>query len=202
MTATLRDLRRGQIIAKAREIVSQKGLHALTVKALEDGLSFTRGVITYHFKNKQEIVHAVLRSAIEEIDVAVREEVEAKDTFVEKVGAVIGAVTAGFLNHREAGQITIAFWGRLQTDARVRRMNADLYERYRQQGASLVRRGQREGALRGDIDPEVAGALMVGSVIGIATQVYFQPGCIDVAATVALATDTLLARLRKKSGPA
>jgi AcrR family transcriptional regulator len=194
-TGTLRELRRGQIIAKAREIVSQKGLHALTVKALEDGLSFTRGVITYHFKNKQEIVHAVLESAIAEIDAAVLEEVEAKGTFLEKVGAVIGAVTAGFLNRKEAGQITIAFWGRLQTDPSVQRMNAELYARYRHQGASLVRRGQREGALRADVDADAVGAFMVGSVIGITTQAYFQPGCIDVDAAVALASESLLARL-------
>src|ERR1700722_2409301 len=73
---SVRDLRRGQILTAARRLVAEHGLEALTIGALEDRLAFTRGVITYHFANKDEIVRAVFASAIDEIDASVRREVE------------------------------------------------------------------------------------------------------------------------------
>ena len=57
---TVRDLRRAQIIAAARAIVCRDGLDALTIGALEQKLAFTRGVITYHFAGKDDIVRALL----------------------------------------------------------------------------------------------------------------------------------------------
>src|SRR5205814_9753674 len=53
---SLRDLRRAQIVAAAREIVAGDGLESLTIGALEKRLGFSRGVITYHFRDKDEIV--------------------------------------------------------------------------------------------------------------------------------------------------
>ncbi len=183
-TATVRDFRRGQILAAARTIVAEQGLDALTIGALEDRLAFTRGVITYHFDNKDEIVAAVLESALAEIDEATRVQVEASDSVAEKVRAVLRTKVRGFLDHREAGLILLSFWGRITSDAKIRAANARLYATYRRQGARLT----------GD---ENIAALLVGMVIGIVTQEYFQPGAFDVDAATEEAARCVLARLAK-----
>jgi AcrR family transcriptional regulator len=195
---TVRDFRRAQILAAARKIVAEEGLDALTIGALEDRLSFTRGVITYHFAGKDEIVRAVFASAIDEIDAAVKEEVLAAGSAAERVRAVLHANVRGFVDRADAGKILLSFWGRLSSDAEVRRLNAELYARYRARCAKLLRKELSAGTI-GDVDPKTMASLMVGIVLGIATQHYFDPGSIDVDAAVDEAAATVLARLEAKA---
>jgi AcrR family transcriptional regulator len=196
---TVRDLRRGQIVAAARRLVAEQGLDALTFGALEDRLAFTRGVITYHFANKDDIVRAVLASAIDEIDAAVRAEVDAGTTAADKVRAMLGATVRGFVDRAEAGRVLMSFWGRLPSDPQVRQLNAELYARYRRAAAKVLRRARADGAIA-KIDPAVMASLLVGLVLGIAMQHYFDPGSIDVDAATEEAVQTVLARLGTRRG--
>lgn len=192
---TVRDLRRGQVIAAARALVAEGGLDALTIGALEKRLDFTRGVITYHFRDKDDIVEAVLGSAIEEIDAATAAEVRAGAGFEAKVEAVIRSKVRGFLDHPEAAYILLSFWSRILTDARARRANAKLYAGYRRQAAELLERARATGVLRRGIPVAEAAAILVGTVIGIVTQVYFERGAVDPDACVREAARTFAARL-------
>jgi len=190
---SLRTLRRSQIVAAARELVAGKGLEALTIGALEKSLGFTRGVITYHFRDKDEIVEAVLRSALEEIDASTHAQVAASATPAEKVRAVLSANLRGFLEHREAGLILLSFWGRL-SDPRVRKANAALYATYRERTVRVLAAGRRAG-LFAVHDVEAMSALIVGIVIGLATQVYFDEASLDPDAALDEAVSCVLVRL-------
>lgn len=192
MAETVRDLRREQIVAAARRIVAEDGLDALTFGALEERLSFTRGVITYHFESKDEIVRAVFSSAVAEIDAAVRAEVEAAASLETRVRAVLRGNVRGFVDRAEAGRILLSFWGRLSSDAKVQRVNAELYARYRRRCARLLSQSPDVPA---GVDAGTMAALMVGMVLGIATQHYFDPGAIDVDAAIDEGVATVLARL-------
>ena len=90
--ATVRDLRRQQVVAAARAIVAQQGLEALTFAALERELGYTRGVITWHFRNKDEIVAAVLHDAVEDIDRVALPAIVAEQTFADRARAAGVAV--------------------------------------------------------------------------------------------------------------
>lgn len=190
-----RDLRRGQIIAAGRKLVAEGGHGALTINALEGALGFTRGVITYHFENKDEIVLAVLDDAIAEIDRATSLSVQAQTHSLDKVRAAMRGMVRGFLSIEEAGRVLLSFWSRLREDPRAAAMNAALYRRWRAAGAELLRRGQALGELA-PCDVEAVSALMVGIVIGVVTQVWFEPGATDPDAMVDEAGEALLARLR------
>jgi AcrR family transcriptional regulator len=187
---SLRDLRRKQIVAAARALVATRGLDALTMSALEKSLKFSRGVITYHFRDKDEIVAAVLESALHEIDASTQAMVDAGATPVEKVRAVLAANLRGFLSKREAGLILLSFWGRIGSDPQVRKANARLYATYRKRTASVL------AAFPG-VDAQPLAALIVGIVIGIAAQAYFEPGSIDTDAALEEAARSVLARLRQ-----
>jgi AcrR family transcriptional regulator len=192
---SLRDLRRAEIVAAAREIVAGNGLEALTIGALEKRLGFTRGVITYHFRDKDEIVEAVLASALKEIDAATHAEVAAGATPVDKIRAVLRANVHGFLEHREAGVILLSFWGRLGSDPRARKANARLYDVYRERTLSVL-----DGGDFAFVDSPSLAAVIVGLVIGIASQVYFEPGSIDPEGAINEATRCVVARLSGASG--
>jgi TetR/AcrR family fatty acid metabolism transcriptional regulator len=194
---SLRDLRRSQIVAAAREIVAGDGLPALTIGALEKRLGFSRGVISYHFRDKDEIVDAVLASALAEIDLATHALVAAGTTAVDKVRAVLRANLHGFLGHREAGLILLSFWGRLGSDPKARRANARLYAVYRERTASVLTGGIDSGAF-GAADVPALAAVIVGLVLGIASQAYFEPGSIDPEAALEEAVACVVARLARR----
>ncbi len=82
----------------------------------------------------------------------------------------------------------VSFWGRLHAEPRIRAANAALFARYRNETASLLG-GDRARA-----------AVVVGVVLGIAAQAYFDPEHVDVEATVDEAVQAIQARLlqRKK----
>jgi AcrR family transcriptional regulator len=195
--ATVRDFRRGQIVAAARAIVAEGGLEALTIGALEARLGFTRGVITYHFRGKDEIVAALFDSAVAEIDASTAAEVEASLDFPAKVAAAIRTKVRGFLDHPEASYVLLSFWSRLRTDRRARERNAQLYAEYRRQAARLIEMGRKAGAF-GRVPVAEAAALLVGAVIGIVTQVHFDPGAVDPEACIEEAARMFMARLAGK----
>lgn len=197
---TVRDLRRMQIVSAARAIVAGDGLEALTIGALEEKLGFSRGVITYHFDNKDEIVSEVFASAVAEIDAATLSELETSGSFEAKVRAVVHANVRGFVDSPEASRILLSFLGRGLGDARVRGVVARLYATYRRRCARLLAEGEKAGIFVA-VDPEVAASVLVGVVIGIAMQVYADPRAMDVDAAIEEASTTFVARLAAKRRP-
>src|SRR5262244_2169499 len=164
---TLRELRRGQIVAVARKIVADEGLEALTIGSLEARLAFSRGVITYHFQNKDDIVHAVLESAIEEINATADGQLGGNMTAEERVRTTVRTYVRGFLEHVEATRILLSFWGRISSDKRARKANATLYAAYRRGAAGLIEAGKASGEFAADVNVDAMAAALVGVVIGI-----------------------------------
>ncbi len=104
---------------------------------------------------------------------------------------VVEGYVRGFLDHLEATRVLVSFWGRIGRDQRAREANAELYAGYRRGAAHLL-----ESADLAPIDVAGMSTVMVGVVLGIAMQAYFQPTEVDVNAAVNVAVETVLARLR------
>jgi hypothetical protein len=128
----------------------------------------------------------VLASALDEIDRATRAEVATAHTVGERAAAVVRAVVRGFVTRVEAVRIMVSFWGRLH-EPRIRAANARLYARYRHQTAKLLGGRRADAALA---------TVIVGVVLGIAAQVYFDPRHVDVDTAVDEAVEAVQARLR------
>jgi AcrR family transcriptional regulator len=195
---TLRELRRGQIVAVARKIVADEGLEALTIGSLEARLAFSRGVITYHFQNKDDIVHAVLESAIEEINANIDAQLGTNLSAEDKLRTMLKLYVRGFLEHVEATRILLSFWGRIGSDKRARKANANLYAAYRKGMAALVEAGRASGEFAADTHVDAVAAALVGTVVGIAMQSYFEKGSIDADAAIEEAAIAALLRLKRR----
>ena len=192
--ATLRALRREQILEATGELVASSGLGALTIGALEKRLAFSRGVITYHFENKEEIVRTLFQNAIRTIDAHAWGEVEAARSPEERIRRASRAIVDGFVDNPVASIILMNFWGSLRADAETARLNADLYRKYRD---SARRIAASAGEAREDIDLDAFAAAFVGMVIGIACQALFDAEAIDIEATVDHAARALAGLLER-----
>ena len=190
--ATLRDLRREQILEVAGELVASEGLGALTIGALEKRLTFSRGVITYHFKNKDEIVRTLFQNAIATIDAHAWGEVEAAQTLEERIRRSSRAIVYGFVDNPVASMILMNFWGSLRADAEASRLNADLYRKYR---AAARRIAASVDPLPDSVDLDAIAGLFVAMVIGIACQALFEADSVDIEKAVDHAARALTALL-------
>jgi AcrR family transcriptional regulator len=186
---SIRGQRRDQIVAVARQLVAEGGLEALTIGKIEAKVPFTRGVITYHFDNKAEIVDAVLLSAIEEIDRGTFAQLATSGSLREQVAAVLGGMIRGFRDHSDASQILMTFWSRIPRDPHAAAVNQALYARYRGYAAELIR------ASGTDVDVEALSALLVAIVIGTVAQLVFEPGFLSTGRLVDTAVDVVMATL-------
>ena len=186
-SSSLRDFRRGEIVAAAREIVAGSGLQALTIAALEKHLEFTRGVITYHFEDKDEIVDAVLSSALAEIEAASPPEAVEGETALDRVSTLLRSSVAAFLAHREAGIVLLTLRG---SDPGARKANARLYDAYRERAMRILDRGDFPS-----VDAPGLAATLVALILGIASQACFDPDAIDAEAALTEATRCVVARL-------
>ena len=178
--ATLRALRREQILQAAGELVASGGLGALTIGALEKRLAFSRGVITYHFKNKDEIVRTLFKNAIETIDAHAWGEVEAAKGLEERIRRASRAIVHGFVHNPVASIILMSFWGSLRADAETARLNAELYRKYRASARHIAAAAE----VPETVDLDAFAAVFVGLVIGIACQALFDAEAIDIEAAV------------------
>ena len=118
----VRENRRAEIITAARTLIVESGVEGLTFGRLEKALPFTRGVITYHFDNRDAIVDAVLQGALDEIDQSTRSQAAT-------VEAVLRSKVEGFLQHPEATSILLAFWMRAGFDPRGAQVNQALFRK-------------------------------------------------------------------------
>src|SRR5215470_9070019 len=67
----IKAIRREQIIKAVRSIVSAEGLEAVTISRIAREAGLSRGVVTYHFRDKRTILHDVLTAAIRDANQAV-----------------------------------------------------------------------------------------------------------------------------------
>lgn len=63
-------IRRKQIIEAVRAIIARDGLESVTIANIAAELGTSRGVVVYHFDNKEAILHEVLSSAMKDADSA------------------------------------------------------------------------------------------------------------------------------------
>jgi len=194
---TIRDFRRDQIIREARALVAEGGLKAMTYGRLEARLSFTRGVITHHFKNKDDIIQSVLRSALREIDNATITAVIGTEAPEERVRRTLEMMVDGFLSHPESTRILIAYLSEVPHNAHATAFNAGLFARWRRWTAEILHDGMTRGVFC-DHDVEAMAAVIVGQVIGAVFQNLLQPEAIVVNRVVASGADAILAVLRRE----
>ncbi|WP_280416698.1 TetR/AcrR family transcriptional regulator [Nocardia carnea] len=63
-------VRRHQIVMAVRNLIATEGAGAVTIARIAAVMGTSRGVVNHHFKNKDEILRAALRSAVKDASAA------------------------------------------------------------------------------------------------------------------------------------
>ena len=173
---------RGAIVDAALRIIGEEGYRAMTTTRIEEVAGVSRGLVGYHFGSKRGLTEAVIGRV--------------RDLFTEDVilprtarretglGGALGLIRGYFDGLREdprpsrAMLILIVESLADQPELRdaVRGLNAALRDSLRDQ----LLRGQRDGSVRGDLDPGVESVVLVGILRGITVQWLADPDGVDL----------------------
>ncbi|MGH7390688.1 MAG: TetR family transcriptional regulator C-terminal domain-containing protein [Candidatus Rokuibacteriota bacterium] len=175
-------VRREQIVRATIRCLARGGYAGLTMKKVSREAGVSQGILHYYFPGKRAILVAALEAVMADIDrrVAAAQARSGRDPRA-RLRALVRASLGTALDAREVWVVFVEFWGETMHDRRLREVNAALYARMRRLIGRLVAEGVRAGHWR-RVDPDAAGAVILGLLDGVALQLTFAPEVFGVAA--------------------
>lgn len=159
---------REALIAAATELFVEQGLSQPSLDAICARAGFTRGAFYVHFQTRDDLIAAVVESAIGGfIDTMIKSGEAGADlaTIVRTFAAVLRAGPLPFVGQVRGHQILEA----CVRSPTLQRKYEELLAHARERLSDTVRRGQAAGTLRDDVDPSAIAQLLLALVLGAHT---------------------------------
>lgn len=159
---------REALIAAATQLFVEQGLDRPSLDAICARAGFTRGAFYVHFRTRDELIAAVVESAMGGFIDAMIETGEAGadlGTIVRTFAAVLRGGPLPFVGQVRGHQIMEA----CLRSPTLRQKYNELLAHARERLCDTVRRGQDAGTVRGDVDPHATAQLLLALVLGAHT---------------------------------
>lgn len=175
--------------------MAARGWNETSIDEITREAGVSRGLISYHFKDKNELLSGVLERSREIFSDAVAAAMAASSDPMEQMRL---ATRAAVLQAREdpvAFEVFLHFSASGRADAGLHAQVQALFQNFRDVTAQAIRRGQQSGYYRTDLDADAAAARHQGTIIGIALQWLLDPGTFELETTGDLAVEMLMTAL-------
>jgi AcrR family transcriptional regulator len=176
-----RQSRRDEILAAAIDLLATSGTRGTTLESIAQQIGVTRAAITHHFGTKDVLLSEVvaLAAARDDLTASSRED----ETGLERLSSLRTHGQALIANpeiatvSRLGTVLTVESYdpGSAARDAYVNRNRL-----YRDGIAAMIRRGQRDGTIRTDIDPRDVGAEISAFMMGASILWFVDPRRVDL----------------------
>ncbi len=161
----------------AIQTIATQGFSQASLAEIAKKAGISKGVISYHFDGKEDLVEEILRSLLRKPAEFVKERVSRAETAVEKLRAYVEA-NFEFMKMNRVGYVALVdLWG--QRDSGRNSLNADAYEPSRHYLAHILEGGQRTGEMRALAVIPTA-SLIQGAVDGVMLQWVLDENAIDL----------------------
>lgn len=171
-------LRREQIAEAGLELVASQGVKRLSIAAVARRVGLVPSGIYRHFKNKDEMLAAVLDLVEARLGAIVRAAREATSDPLEALKEVL---TRHMRFIREGRAIPrMIFADEIQSGHPERRRRVHrILAGYLGQVAQLVREGQARGQVRPELDPDTVALMFIGTIVPAAILWHLTEGEFD-----------------------
>lgn len=171
--------RRAQIIAAATEVVAEVGYSRASLARIADHAGISKGVVTYHFAGKAEILNQLVTDYYERGWQYMERQIQAQDTAVGQVRAWVGAQLEFYAENRTGFLAMSQVVDNHRGEDGVHEYAADFNEEVTGL-AEILARGQQEGQLR-DFEPRSVANIILRCLDGVLMSWATNPG-VDLAA--------------------
>jgi AcrR family transcriptional regulator len=160
--------RRQRIVAVAQQLLTRNGWRNTSLGEIARGAGITTAGLLHHFESKEQLLHAVLdaRDMYDDVNADVLGDVPTQ----------VARVAARFERAPDlVGTFVILLIENLEPDAPLRERLLIRYRSAVDLVAEAIRRGQRTGRYRADLDPHVKAVEIIAFVYGMETSWLFDP---------------------------
>lgn len=161
--------RRRQIVDTAIRTIAARGFRKSSLAEIAREAGISKGVISYHFAGKSELVEAILARLLREPAEFIKERVEAHGRFADKLRAYIRANFEHMKANRNHYVVLVDLWDR----------RPGAYEPSRHYLARLIEGGSESGELR-QVPAKTMASVIQAAIDGMMLQWVFDPGAIDL----------------------
>ena len=157
--------RREELLAAAARVFAEKGFAAASMQELAEAMSLKPTALYHYFASKDELLAEVVGKAHTEAWQTVSRAIAATNDPRHALTAFVEALTSWASGRRNEANLL------LQAQPVSEGAGRDAVDRavatYRDCVTELVRRGQSDGQLKRDVDPELASAAILGAVAAV-----------------------------------
>ena len=167
-SATLKDERRAQLVAAARDVFADKGYHEATVDDITRKAGVAKGTFYLYFSEKREVYYELVRTflqLIKDIGTGVTREVRTPEEFNARAEAGAHQLVRVFMEN--FGLARLAYRESMSLDAELERMLRDFYRDIARVEADNIRLGIDLGLFR-PVDPVICAYAHIGMVERVA----------------------------------
>ena len=172
-TAAARAERRAELLATAAEVFASQGYSATTVRKVADAAGILGGSLYYHFDSKEAMADEILSTFLDDMWTAYDRVLEAGLSARDTLEGVVVESFRSIDRHRPAVVLYQNESKHLATSERFHYLH-ESRRRFEEMWLSLLERGMREGAFRGDLDPSLV-YRFIRDTVWVAAN-WYQPG--------------------------
>jgi AcrR family transcriptional regulator len=188
-------IRRRQIIDAAIRVMAEKGWNETSIDEITREAGVSRGLVSYHFKDKADLLSSMLARCEEASQESVRRAASEGKDVVDSLRVAVRVALYMTRDDPAIYEIFLHFVASARSNPELGEQIRNAYRGFRGMTAAGIRRGQDLGVFRNDIDPEAAAARHVGGITGFALQWLLDPGAFDSDEAAKQTEDMLIAFL-------
>ncbi|MBW4330497.1 TetR/AcrR family transcriptional regulator [Stakelama sp. CBK3Z-3] len=159
-----------KVLAAATALIAEQGSRSLTLAKVGEAAGYSRGIVSHHFGNRENLLRAVMRDA-QTFDLPIPGG-SAGSWLADTVRAYLKNIN----NQRPAARAFLQMWGEaIAADPVLMPLYARQDARFRRLLADKINEGVRDGSVRADADAEAMAVYLLGLLRGIALQLISTP---------------------------
>lgn len=167
-----RERRRNDIIDAAERVFFSKDLESATMDEVAEEAELSKGTLYLYFKNKNELLHAIVARAMEQLLEYFKEAVATKGNGLEKIAALGDAYSRFYktspdyfdiMLHREKQVFDPESIAQSPNIQRCEMLGNEIFKVM----GDTVRLGMEDGSIRRDLNPYLLSVVMWGHSAGI-----------------------------------
>lgn len=172
-----------RICQAAVRIFSNKGYHKATMDDIASEAGLTKGAIYWHFKNKRELFKFLIENRLKELDELISFALSSAVPPPERILATVRACLDYYEKNRDFCALIKVFHyeGVVLIDKEFETWLRNIYNRYREMLAEVIRQGIADGYFNLETDPKVAGAMLIAAFDGLSFQWLVDPDAFSLS---------------------
>lgn len=186
-------IRRQQMVQAAVAVMAAKGWSETSIDEVTKAAGVSRGLVSYHFKDKTDLLSAVLASCRAAFNEAVSAASGVTDDEPERLRLVVRAALHQIRENPVNYQVFLHFAANAGTHPELGEQIRTLYSEYRAVIARGIAVGQHHGVYRTELDPMATAAQIAGAIMGLALQWLTDPDGYPFEAAAHQTEDMILA---------